>query len=99
MKTADIMRLKRNFEVTFQLIDGQAYLLKQNIVFKLNDIGVEYWRLLDGKHSVSDIVQELTERYLLPAEKLQSDVQSFFNSMLEHGMASPAEKRSMQPVG
>ena len=51
-----------------------------------NPIGVEIWKNLDGKRSVEDIVAGIKKEYNNVSENVDTDIQTFIQKLLEHGL-------------
>jgi SynChlorMet cassette protein ScmD len=76
--------LRKDFEdddwaILFDPDKGDAY--------GLNPVSVFIWQLLDGKHSVADILEELRSHYDgVPAEA-EEHVREFIDHLMDKGLA------------
>jgi hypothetical protein len=57
-----------------------------NSIFTLNEIGTIIWGLIDGRRSVSDIVNAVCERYEVKPEVAEKDTLQFLNTLKEAGL-------------
>jgi methyltransferase-like protein len=55
-------------------------------VYTLNETGAFIWELIDGKKSISDLINALAEEYKIDIETAEADVLSFINKMKEYLM-------------
>lgn len=55
--------------------------------FGLNPVGVFVWRLLDGNHTVRDIVARLKEHCQGVPEEAEEHVREFIGQLLQNGLA------------
>ena len=56
-------------------------------IFALDDISSLVWNLLDGKHSVADIITAVSEEYDVSTETAEADVARFLEDLVERGLA------------
>jgi hypothetical protein len=52
----------------------------------LNPVGVKIFSLLDGEHSIEEIVAAVTAEFDVPVETARGDVQSFIGELAAQGM-------------
>ena len=57
----------------------------------LNPVGTKVYSLLDGDHSVADIVREVTEEFEVAESEALEDVRAFIRQLSEHGMLEEPE--------
>ena len=57
-----------------------------NSIFTLNEIGTVIWGLIDGRKSVSDIVDAVCETYEVEPEVAEKDTCEFLNTLKEAGL-------------
>ncbi len=55
------------------------------VALGVNPIGVAIWKLLDGAHSLDDIIQVLGERYSEVPESVVDEVMDFISQLQERG--------------
>ena len=70
-----------------QEMDDWALLFEPSTgqVVGVNPVGVEVWKLLDGSHSLDEIVSELKNKFTGVPDNLNDEVQAFFKSLIERG--------------
>ncbi|MCM1567442.1 MAG: SynChlorMet cassette protein ScmD [Dehalobacter sp.] len=56
-------------------------------VFGINPVGVFVWKLLDGKHSIEDIINELRKNCNDLPEQARGEVESFVQDLKKKGLA------------
>ncbi len=52
----------------------------------LNPVAVKIFSLLDGKHTLDDIVSEVTAEFDVPTEVARRDAEEFLQELAGHGM-------------
>jgi SynChlorMet cassette protein ScmD len=65
--------------------------------FGINPIGVAIWKLLDGQHSVEDILKELHDRCENVPDEAEQHVRDFIQSLVGRGLAGYALQRASAP--
>lgn len=55
-------------------------------IYTLNEIGSIIWRLLDGKNSVSQIIDAVCNAYEVTPEEAEKDTLDFLNSLKDAGL-------------
>jgi GeoRSP system PqqD family protein len=66
---------------------GTAVLFAGGAVLSLNLVGMEIWKLCDGRSS-DDIVTALLEQFDVDVDHLRSDVTSFLSELKDKGFIS-----------
>ena len=76
--------LARNASVLWRELDGEAILLdpQAGCSYNLNPVGTLIWKLLDGQHSVEDIVAAICETFEVEPEQASQDVQRLLDELL-----------------
>jgi len=54
--------------------------------FGINPVGVFVWKLLDGKHSVNDIVEEVKKNFRNVSNNVDEEVKRFIAALSENGL-------------
>lgn len=54
--------------------------------FGINPVGVFVWKLLDGKHSVNDIVEEVRKNFRNVPDNVDEEVKRFVAALSENGL-------------
>jgi hypothetical protein len=70
-----------------QLIDGEAVIVNAQggEILVLNECGALIWQLLDGRHSVSAIVERVREAFDVEEGTAAADVREFLSTLSERG--------------
>ena len=55
-----------------------------NSVYTLNETGAFIWEHIDGKRSVEEIIDELTNEYDIDKQNAESDVLTFIDNMSKY---------------
>lgn len=57
--------LKHSEQVTFQTVAGEAILIRLDTgtYFSLNEVGTDFWELLNGRLTIADHAQTITDKY------------------------------------
>jgi len=54
--------------------------------FGINPVGVFVWKLLNGKHSVNDIVEEVRKNFRNVPDNVDEEVKRFIAALSENGL-------------
>lgn len=68
-----------DWAILFNPDDGQS--------FVLNPVSVFIWKRLDGKHTASDMVSEIRNRFLEVPEHAEASVRVFMEALIDRGYA------------
>ena len=74
--------VQREIAGEFLLIPLKRQLTDINSLYVLNETGAAFWRLIDGKHSVPDIVGALSREYDVTVEQLTKDLDALIEDLL-----------------
>ena len=85
----------RNPETAHRAVNdegGLVVLPSRSEVKVLNPVGSRIFTLLDGEHSLEQIVQSIVDEFEVGPEQADSDVRAFLGDLEKHGMlASSAD--------
>lgn len=75
----------KNNDFISQVIQGEAVLLnsKSGDYFGLNQVGTDFYNLIDGKRSFDEILKILDEDYNVSIEVLKKDVEELLTKLIE----------------
>jgi hypothetical protein len=84
-------KLKRNPDVSWRTLEGQAVLIfnKAGEVQVLNDVGTYIWEHIG--EDPETMARVITERYEVPADEARRDAQEFLDGLLASGALLPDE--------
>jgi len=70
---------KKNKQVLSKYLDGETFLLEldEGKFFKLDKVGTDTWKLINGKRSISEIINSLQDIYEVEKTKLRKDIEDF----------------------
>ena len=51
----------------------------------IDPVGVQIWKLMDGKHDVLMVIEEIKKRFADVPETVEQEVQSFVDDLVERG--------------
>jgi hypothetical protein len=81
---------KKNSELAWRMIEGEVVLIplvgqpKEGEKINLfNATGSRIWELIDGRNSISDIVEKITGEYELDIETARFEIECFINTLAE----------------
>lgn len=57
-----------------------------NGVITFNEVGAKVFNMLDGTHSVEEIVNKIAEEYSVPYDMVKTDVIKLIEKMKSHGL-------------
>lgn len=80
VKSADFVQ--REVAGEFLLIPLKRQLTDINCLYVLNETGAAFWRLVDGTHSVRDIIRDLSDEYAVTVEQLTQDLDALIEDLL-----------------
>lgn len=82
--------LQRNKSVLWRELAGEAVLLDPvaGCSYNLNWTGTLIWKLLDGQHSMQDIVATLSDTYQTEYERVAKDVAHMLEEMRQNNLLS-----------
>ncbi|OGW64639.1 MAG: hypothetical protein A3H49_03345 [Nitrospirae bacterium RIFCSPLOWO2_02_FULL_62_14] len=80
VKSADFVQ--REVAGELLLIPLKRQLTDINSLYVLNETGAALWRLIDGKHTVQDIIQDLSGEYAVTLEQLTKDLDALIEDLL-----------------
>ena len=92
MKVSDCFFTKEKDLVTRSIADETIIVPIKNKVgdldsiYTLNEIGTMIWELIDGKKSVSKIVEAVHNAYEVPLEEAEKDTIDFLNTLKVSGL-------------
>lgn len=83
--------LARHPEAAFRIYqeEGVVVLPAGAEVHVLNPVGTRVWELLDGRRTVTDIIEAILEEYEISREEARTDVHAFLASLAEKAMVVP----------
>ena len=62
-------------------------------IYTLNEVGTLIWELIDGKNSISRIVEVISNTYEVKLEEAEGDTLHFINSLEQAGMIRTIENK------
>lgn len=83
-------------DVRFRVIDREAVVLRQNAAqaLVLNEVGARILQLLDGKITLADVIDTLSEEFEADRADIADDCYEFVESLTEHGIVEPVASDS-----
>ena len=88
---AEARRFKKNPNVSWRTIDGQAVLIfnKEGEIQVLNEVGTYVWE--HSEEDLEETVRAIVTTYSVSADEASRDVREFVDSMLACGALQPEE--------
>lgn len=82
--------LLRNNQVLWRELDGEAILLdpQQGCSYNLNGVGTFIWKLLDGAHSIDELVAAISAAYEVDENQARSDLESLLHDLRLNNLVS-----------
>lgn len=74
--------VQREVAGEFLLIPLKRQLTDINSLYVLNETGAALWRLIDGQHTVQDIIRDLSDEYAVTVEQLTKDLDALIEDLL-----------------
>jgi pyrroloquinoline quinone biosynthesis protein D len=79
-------RLTKRARLQTDPVSGQPVLMHQEAVLVLNDSGYEILRLCDGSHTLSEIIQNLDNKYPAARSILAQEVTEYIEVIGQKGL-------------
>ncbi|HLX25440.1 MAG TPA: pyrroloquinoline quinone biosynthesis peptide chaperone PqqD [Candidatus Cybelea sp.] len=71
--------------------DGSAMLLVPEGALVLNPVATAALELVDGAHSLGEIVETVVDRFDVTPERAREDVAALFERLMERGFVRPSD--------
>ncbi len=83
MKLSPDTVIQRNKHIVSSEIDGETVMMDDSFsrYFGLKEVGTSIWRLLEEKHSIREICEQLTSEYDVDLEQCLEDVLPFLEEL------------------
>lgn len=81
-------RFARNARIAWRLIEAEAVLLdrEEGELLRLNPVGTEIWRGLDGPRTVGELVELIRETFEVERACAEKDVLRFLGQLIRREM-------------
>ena len=79
-------RLAKHVHLQIDAVSGNPVLLHQEAIIVLNQTGYEILRLCDGRHTLSEILQDLENKYPAAKSILSREVLQYFEAISQKGL-------------
>ena len=83
-------RYKRNENFVYRKIENETILvpIKENVgdmscIYNLNEVGAFIWEQLDGKKTLNDILNRITEEFDITVQDAQIDLSDYISDLKE----------------
>ena len=75
-------------EIVARILENEAVLVLplRGQVKVLNDLGARIWSLVDGTHSIEDIIQTIYQEYDTTLEDATTDTTEFLTQLADRGI-------------
>jgi hypothetical protein len=90
VKTGAVSSLTENETIVVLPEKGQVKVL--------NDVASQVWKMLDGSHSIQQIVKQISVDYEIAEESIQDDILEFVQVLLEREMITLSDRVSSDTV-
>jgi Coenzyme PQQ synthesis protein D (PqqD) len=83
-------RVRRNEEVLFQDLQGEAVLLnlKSGVYFGLDKVGTRIWQLLSEHELLAEVAQKLVEEYEVTEDRCSADLLALTEDLRQHQLVT-----------
>ena len=83
-----------NADVEFKYLEKETFILfvETGQFFKLDEVGTNIWKFINGKRTINEIVQELNKKYDTEIIRLKRDVIEFIKKGLKLRILSTKNK-------
>ena len=80
--------LKPHVRLQYDPVRGAWAVLSPEKVFWPDEVSLDILRLCDGKHSVSEILEELAVQYEAPPAEIAADVEAFLQEWSDRSLVT-----------
>lgn len=93
MLTFDQRLQPRDQEVAAKVIDGEAILinLANGVYYSMDKAGGLVWEMIEGRHTLGEMVEAVTDRYEVSRDRAEADVQRLAEELLQENLVAIAE--------
>jgi hypothetical protein len=83
-------RLRHSPEATFQVVAGEAILIHLNTgsYYSLNEVGTDFWNLLDGQRTIAECADLIAADYDAPRDVVLADLLELAGELTAEGLAA-----------
>jgi hypothetical protein len=88
-----VQRFVKDTQVVTRSIAGETIIVPiasgvgdLDSIYTLNEVGTSIWQLLDGRRSVSEVVDSIAGEYEVPRSEAETDVSEFLDSLSQAGL-------------
>ncbi len=101
-------RLRPNEEeVAGKVMDGEAIIinLSNGVYYSMDKVGGMIWEMIEGRHSLEEIVAAISASYDVGAERAKSDVERLLEELVQENLiivaedGVPRDENRVQPSG
>ena len=88
-------RLARDERISWRMIEDEAVLVdrEEGEVLRLNPIGTEIWKTIDGKRTLTEIIDHVYQTFEVDRKRAQKDVIRFVKKLLRRELVEePSEE-------
>ena len=83
INSLDVLKHTSDIEEPYTFPDSTV-IRKSEILYSLNTTALEIFNLFDGKHSVSDVIDEIESQY--PDDDVRKDTEDFISHLYNTGL-------------
>jgi hypothetical protein len=82
--------LVKNEDIVWRNLEGEAVLLNPHTgkYFGMNSVGCSFWEKVDGKNTLTEIINYLLEEYEVTRSVLEKDLTELIDAMLKNNIIS-----------
>src|SRR5437762_14213205 len=83
----------RGEEVAAKVIDGEAILinLANGVYYSMDKVGGLIWEMIEGQHTLDEMVEAVTGRYEVGRDRAEADVQRLAAELLQENLVAISE--------
>ena len=100
MLTFDNRLQPRDQEVAAKVIEGEAILinLANGVYYSMDKVGGLIWEMIEGRHTLGEMVEAVTGRYQVNRDQAEADVQRLAEELLQENLVAICEDGSLSHV-
>ena len=81
---------KKSKQIEFKYLEGETFILHldKGLFYKLDKVGTDIWKLIDGKRDTNEIIKIIYTNYEVKRSALKKDVTDFIEKCIKIGIIS-----------
>ena len=80
-------------EVSAKVMDGEAIIINfsNGIYYSMDKVGGLVWEMVEGTHSLAEIMETILDRYLASPEQVKADIEKLVAELLQENLVKETD--------